>query len=577
MTDLLEDIIRKHALKNAFDFGKASAEAVVGKVVAELPDAKKDMKLAMQKISEIINKVNLLSHDVLENELKKYTFIEKSKEEKREFEIPNAVNGKVITRFPPEPSGYLHIGHAKAVFLDYEIAKQYNGKMILRFDDTNPEKESQEYVDAIKEWLKWLGIKWDQETYTSDNIPKIYEYAKILVKKNKAYVCTCKQEEISKGRAESKPCICRELDAEENLSRLAKMIEGQFKEGEAILRFKGDLTALNTVMRDPSLMRIIDAVHYRQGKKYNAWPNYDLAVVIMDAIEEITHPMRTKEYELRDEIYTALFYELGFKRPTLIEFSRLQIKNAPLSKRLITPLINEKKVDGWDDPRLPTLAGLKRRGIVAEAIRGFVLSFGLSKVESEPTYEALLAENRKLIDPIAKRYFFVHDPIKVRILGAQPQLTNINLHPTKNLGYRDIAVKDTVFISKDDAEQLKEKEVFRLKDLYNVIVREKVDVLTVEFYNASNIESNRSSEKMPKKKLQWVSEEHVDCEIVIPLDLLDEKNNFNEKSLKIIKGYCENNCEQLEEGKIIQFERFGFCKLDRKDHEKRKITFIYTC
>ncbi len=568
MLESLDEIIRKHSLRNALDFGKASAGAVVGKVIAEFPDAKKDMKLTMQKINEIIQAVNQMPRDVVESEIKNYKFAEKPKEEKKGFDIQGAVEGKVVTRFPPEPSGYPHIGHAKAAFLNYEIAKQYNGKMILRFDDTNPEKESQEYVDAIKEGLKWLGISWDAETYTSDNMDKIYECAEKLIKKEKAYVCTCAQDEISKGRAEAKPCACRSLKIEENLERWKKMLDGQFKEGEAIVRFKGDLKALNTVMRDPSLVRIINAEHYRQGKKYSAWPNYDLAVAVMDALEEITHPMRTKEYELRDELYTAIFFELDFKRPRLIEFSRLQIKNAPISKRLLNPLVKEGKVMGWDDPRLPTLIGLKRRGILPEAIRNFVLSFGLSKVESEPTLEALFAENRKLIDPIANRYFFVPDPVELEIEGAHPRLAQLRLHPTKNLGYRDMAVKDRVFITKEDATQLKEGEVFRLKDLYNVKLKQKDGLLLASYESGDNIAD---------KKIQWVSEENLECDVLVPLDLINEKGEYNEGSMKVIHGYCENNCERLSEGDIIQFERFGFCKLDKKEREARKLTFIFIC
>lgn len=562
----LQEVIRKHALKNALDYDKANVGAVVGKVMAEFPDAKKDMKATMQQINETIDAVNKLSSEEVQSEITKYAFTEKPKEEKKGFNIPNAVQGKVLTRFPPEPSGYPHIGHAKGAFLDYEIAKQYGGKMILRFDDTNPEKESKEYVDAIKEGLKWLGISWDAETYTSDNMEKIYECAKKLIQKNRAYVCICTQEQISKGRADGKPCACRSLSTQEILDRWQRLIDGSYKEGEAILRFKGDLEALNTVMRDPSLVRIINSEHYRQGKKYHAWPNYDLAVVVMDAIEGITHPMRTKEYELRDELYAALFFELDFKKPILIEFSRLQIKNAPISKRLLTPMVKEGKVLGWDDPRLPTLNGLKRRGILPSAIKTFVLSFGLSKVESTPNWDALLAENRKLIDPIANRYFFVPTPVQLNIEGAHPKLAQLRLHPTQHVGYRDIAVKDKVFITKEDAAQLTEGEVFRLKDLYNVRLKQKGDELIATY---------DPNDAMVDKKLQWVSEEKLYCEVLVPLDLINEKGEYNENSMKIVSGYCENNCERLGEGDIIQFERFGFCKLDKKDRETRKLTFIF--
>jgi len=466
---MLDEIIRKHALKNAMDYGKANAGSVVGKVIAESPDAKKDMKATMQKINSIINEVNGLTAETIASQLSKYSFAEKPKEEKKGFEVPNAVQGKVVTRFPPEPSGYPHIGHAKAAFLDYEVAKQNGGKMLLRFDDTNPEKESLEYVTAIKDGLKWLGVEWSNESYTSDNLGAIYSAAEKLISLDKAYVCICSQEEISKGRTEMKSCTCRSLSCAENLSRWKDMLANKYEQGTAILRFKGDLASVNTVMRDPSLARLLKTKHYRQKSKYVVWPSYDLAVTVMDGIEGITHSMRTKEYELRDELYFELVKLLGYAKPELIEFSRLQIKNAPISKRLLTPLVKEKKVMGWDDPRLPTLKGLARRGILPDAIRTFVLSFGLSKVESEPGWEALLVENKKIIEPTAKHYFFVADPVKVTIKNAPAKKVTLKSHPkNESLGSREVEVSDTVFIPKKDFDAIAEGETFRLKDLYNV-------------------------------------------------------------------------------------------------------------
>lgn len=552
----LDEIIRKHALKNALDYGKANLGAVVGKVVAEFPDAKKDMKATMKKINQVVAEVNKKSKKDLENELKKYTFEKKKKEEKK-LELPKAETGKVITRFPPEPSGYPHIGHAKAAFLDFETAKIYKGKFILRFEDTNPEKESQEYADAIKAGLNWLGIKWDKESYTSDSLPKIYEYAEKLIEQKNAYVCTCSQEEISKCRTAMKPCPCRELSSKENTQRWQDMLNGKYKEGKAILRFKGDLKSLNTVMRDPSLARIILAEHYKQGKKYKVWPGYDLAVVVMDHLEGITHPMRTKEYELRDELYYTLCDAWGFSRPTLVEFARLEIKNAPISKRLLTPLVQEKKVQGWDDPRLPTLAGLRRRGVLPEAIKRFVLRFGISKVESEPNWQLLLVENRKMVDPIAPHFFFIPNPQKIPVnlkgkfkfkLRNQPHEANLD---------------GVVYISKNDLENIKKNEIFALKDLAFVK------------YDGKKLEKIDQNE-IPEKKFQWVSTtEAIPCEVLKPGDLLDDRDNYNPKSLETIKGYCEKVCLQLNEGDIIQFERFGFCRLDKKSD--KKLIFIYTC
>lgn len=554
----IEQIIRKHTLKNAFDFGKASPGSVVGKVIAEFPDAKSDMKGTMQKINEIIEETNKMDKSAIENELKNYVFAEKPKEEKKGFELPNAKQGSVITRFPPEPSGYPHIGHAKAVFIYYEAAKQYGGHMILRFDDTNPEKEKQEYVDAIKAGLQWLGVKWEKETYTSDNMENIYSSAEKLISKERAYVCTCKQDVISKLRTEMKACDCRQLPREKIFERWELMLAGKYKPGQAVLRFMGDLSSQNTVMRDPSLARILHFTHYRQGKKYIVWPGYDLAVVVMDANEGITHPMRTKEYELRNELYYRLFEILEFKKPTLIEFSRLVIKNAPISKRLLSPLVKDKKVLGWDDPRLPTLAGLKRRGILPEAIKNFVLSFGLSKVESEPGWDALLTENRKLLDPTASHYFFVADPISVPVdikgevsykLRGRERTTNI---------------KGKVYIAKSDYGSLASGEIIALKDLAFV----KFDGKKFEKVEQSEI---------PHKKIHWVStEERLPCEVMVPKDLLkDDGETFNEQSLETVKGYCESICKELNEGDVIQFERFGFCRLDKKSD--KKLIFIFSC
>ncbi len=561
----LEDAIRKHVLKNAYDYGKANADAVVGKVVAEFPGAKKDIKKTMKLINTVIDEVSTLSKEGMEEEMKKYEYAEK-KEEKKELELPGAEYGKVVTRFPPEPSGYPHIGHAKAAWLDYAAAKAYGGKMILRFDDTNPEKESEEYVNAIKKGLKWLGIEWTKETYTSDNIEEIYLYIEKLIEKNKAYVCVCSQEEISRNRTDGRACMCRNILKEERMKRWQDMLDLKYKPGEAIVRYVGDMKSLNTVMLDPSLARIITAGHFRQGHRYKVWPSYDLAVVVMDALEGITHPMRSKEYELRNELYYALFDDLGFEKPTLVEFSRLAIKNAPVSKRLITPLVKEGKVSGWDDPRLPTLAGLRRRGILPEAIKNFVLSLGLSKSESEPGWELLLAENRKLLDPISNHYFFVRNPAALVVKNLRKK-AKLKMHPKKEAGFREFEVTEKVYISADDARDLKEGEVFRLKDLCNVRLLKKYE---------NELVGELVEDGMVPKKIQWVCDSwKTKCRILIPHDLLDENGLYDPKSLEIAEGYCERGCGNLSADEIIQFERVGFCRFDKKTDDG--LQFVFSC
>ncbi|MBD3397476.1 glutamate--tRNA ligase [Candidatus Micrarchaeota archaeon] len=558
---MLTDIIRKYALKNRKDFGNARPQSIVGKVVAEFPDAKKDMKTTMQEAARICEEVNVLPEPDLDAELSKYSFEEKKHEEK-ELALQNAEQGKVVTRFPPEPSGYPHIGHAKASFLDYELAKKYGGKMLLRFDDTNPEKEKPEYVDAIKEGLEWLGVEWDgEETYTSDNMEKFYSYAGKMLEMDKAYVCTCTTEQISKNRELQAECECRKLPLEEQKSRWKKMLDGGYGAGEAILRYKGDLSSENTAMRDPTLFRIILFAHYRQGEQFRAWPSYDFAAPIMDSIEGVTHALRTKEYELRNPLYFAVLKDLKLREPKLVEFARLSIKNTKVGKRYIRPLVKEGKVEGWDDPRLPTLKGLKRRGILPQAIKSFVLSFGLTKTESEPVWDKLLSENRKLLDPVASHYFFVPNPIRIKVEGAPERTAKMKIHPEKE-EVRQYSVKDTFYVPRAEIEGVKEGEVFRLKELYNVRMIENMDEVKVGY----------AGEEITKdKKLQWVSEP-LECEIWKAGDLFIN-DGYNSKSLIKERGYCEKAVLGLDVGTIVQFERYGFCRLDSKE----PLRFIYSC
>ncbi|MFH1056706.1 MAG: glutamate--tRNA ligase family protein, partial [Candidatus Micrarchaeota archaeon] len=265
----LETIVRKHSLKNAFDYGTAEAKSVSGKVIAEFPDAKKDMRETMRLIQENVEKANSLGKGELEKQLSEFHFEERKKEKKEKWVLPEAEEGRVVTRFLPEPNGFLHLGHAKAAFLAAELARQYSGKLLLRFDDTNPEKEKQEFVDAIKKDLQWLGLEFDgNETFVSDLIPEFYEQAEKLIAQGDAFVCTCPQEDTKKNRMERKECACRGRGVEENLSDWRKMLAGGFKEGQAVLRLKGGMQSENTVMRDPTLFRILETPHYRQGEKY---------------------------------------------------------------------------------------------------------------------------------------------------------------------------------------------------------------------------------------------------------------------------------------------------------------------
>lgn len=548
---------RKHAIKNAHDYGKADAKAVIGKVLAEAPDAKKDFAATMKTVKAAVDEANSLDKQGLEAALAGFDFEKPKKEEPAGIVLLNAEKGKVITRFPPEPNGYPHIGHAKAALLNYDAAKAYGGKMVIRWDDTNPQAERAEFVEAIREGLSWLGIKAHAETFVSDDMPTLYKLGKQLIEQGDAYACICPQQKIRDLRAAMKGCECRENQTETNLDMWEGMHNGRFRHDQAIIRLKADMASLNTAMRDPVLFRIIEEPHYRQKDKYRVWPTYDFEVSIEDSITGVTHAMRSKEYELRDELYFYILDKLKMRRPQLIEFSRLSIKGLPISKRLLKKLIEEGKVSGWDDPRLPTLAGLRKRGITPQAISNFVRSFGLSKVESEPPIDRLLIENRRLLDPVADHYFFVANPVRVHVAGAVAREIALPKHPAReNAGTRKMSVRDQFYIQKSDADLLEEGAVFRLKDLMAVRVREK---------GMNYVEAELAGDNEPAKhKVQWApnSGQALSASLVVPTELLDANEEYRPESLRVIEGYCEPECAKLKEGDFVQFERVGFARLD---------------
>jgi glutamyl-tRNA synthetase len=566
----LRFIIRKYALQNAVQFeGKADRKAVIGKIIAEVKKEGISPKAILPLVDDIVKEVNKIPYTEQLEELKEIApeLIKKEKKERKFVlpELPNAEKGKVVTRFPPEPNGYLHIGHAKAAIIDHEYARMYSGIFILRFDDTNPENEELKFYEAQKEDLRWLGIEWDKEYNTSDNIKKHYKLALQLIEQGDAYVCTCKSEEIKENRFKGVECKCRKRSSDEN-RELWREMQSNLAAGRAILRLKGNMKSENTAMRDPTLFRIIEAEHPIQGDRYRVWPTYDFAGAIEDSLSGVTHPFRTKEYELRDEVYYYILEKLNLRKPYLMEFSRLAIEGMPVSKRLIKPLIEKGQVEGYDDIRLPTLRGLKRRGILPETIKQFVLSQGISKVESKVTFDQIEAINRKIIDPIAKRYFFVSNPTKLIVENAPEIEKTLKLHPTKNLGYRKIKTKNTFYISEDDVEKLKVNDKIRLKDLYNIQITKINNEISSRFIGTQLMSG--------LDKIQWVTEEHIDALILKP-DLLFKNGKYNENSLEKIKGYVEKAIEIVNIGETVQFERFGFVKIERKGKDRIVGIFIH--
>ena len=554
---------RKFALQNAVSFdGNAQLKAVMGKVIATFRKQGVHPKEIIPLVKEVVADVNLLSVDDQRKELEEIApeLLEKKKQE-RDYSLPdllNAEQGKVITRFPPEPNGYLHIGHAKAAIVDYEYAKKYDGTFILRFDDTNPLKDKIEFYDAQKKDLEWLNISWDKEYHTSDNLPKHYDLAAQLIAQKDAYVCTCSADEIKLGRKQRTPCSCPDKSVEEHQELWEQMHENSLA---AVLRLNAEMKSNNSAMRDPTLFRIINAKHPLQGDRFHVWPTYDFAGAVEDSLSGVTHPFRTKEYELRDDVYFYLLDKLGLRKPHLMEFARLSIEGMPVSKRKISPLVEAGKVTGFDDVRLPTLRGLKRRGIVPDALKQFVFQQGISKVESTVPFSLVESENRKIIDPVAKRVFFVPDPVKVFVSDAPMKTVSVPFHPKDtSLGKRQIQTTNEFYIPRSDVERLQLGDVFRLKDLYNVRVDEIQDTGIVASYAGFDLIAD-------SLKVQWVSENFIPLTVFVA-DVLMKNGVFNESSLTKIKGYGEPVIGSFDD-EIVQFERFGFVRIEQSDEGVR--------
>ncbi len=558
MEDEIKKAIRGIALQNASEHeGKTRNDTIISKILGARPDLRSKAKEIMPLISEVVADINKLSLTEQKSELESSfpeLLVVKPKHERIGLPpLEGVEHGKIVTRFPPEPNGYPHIGHAKAAIIDEEYAKMYDGKLILRFDDTNPENERLEYYAAIKVGLDWLGVKYDRIKNTSDDMELIYKKGMGMIESNNAYVCTCDKETISRNRKEMQTCKCRSGDLDQNIKRWHNMFE-KYKPGEAIVRFRGNMQSENTVMRDPALFRIIDENHPLLIDKYRVWPNYDFAVAIEDSIDGVTHAFRTKEYELRNELYYSILDKLRMRKPKMLEFSRLEFEGMPVSKRILKPLVQDGKVSGYDDPRLPTLEALRRRGIVPEAIRKFVLSLSFTKSDTLAPFDTLESFNRKIIDVSSIRLFMVTEPVKITVKNNKLREVELPNHPQRDMGKRQVELDGNFYIPGEDAKTLKVGDQVRFIELYNVKITKLGSEIEAEY------SGNDFKAELPK--IQWIPQKSaVKLNILIPKTLfVNEK--FNENSLETRQAYTESHYLELNEGTEIQFVRFGYCRKD---------------
>lgn len=526
----------------------------------------------------------------------------------RNIMIDDLQEGKVkeiITRFPPEPNGYLHIGHAKAICLNFELAREFSGKANLRFDDTNPVKEDIEYVEAIKRDVQWLGFEWDGLFFASDYFEEMYNRAVLLIKKGLAYVDDLSPEDMRKMRGTwTEPGTdspFRNRSVEENLDLFARMRQGEFKDGEKVLRAKIDMASQNFNMRDPVLYRISHATHHNTGDKWCIYPMYDFAHPLEDAIEGVTHSLCSLEFEDHRPLYDWVVRECEMESvPRQYEFARLNLTNTVMSKRKLKQLVDENVVDGWDDPRMPTIAGFRRRGYTPEAIRTFAREVGVARANStvdEKMLEYFIREDLKLKAP---RTMAVLNPLKVVITNypeGQVEMLEAEINPENpEMGNRQIPFSREIYIEQDDFMENPPSKYFRLfpgnevrlKHAYfikcNDVVKD-ADGNVIEIHCTYDPETKSGSGftgRKVKGTIHWVDATNAvpaEFRLYEPLIMDDEDaegtflDNVNPNSLEVLQGYVEPNMKETKPQDKYQFFRHGYFNVDPKHTTEDKLVF----
>ena len=526
----------------------------------------------------------------------------------------NKNSGRVHTRFPPEPNGYLHIGHAKSICLNFGLARDYNGLCNLRFDDTNPETEEVEYVNSIMEDVRWLGFDWQGRLYyASDYFDKIYGYAVELIKKGKVFVCDQTLEEMRKFRGTiiepGKESPYRNRSIEENLDLFARMKAGEFADGSKVLRGKIDMRSPNLLMRDPVFYRIRKIPHHRSGDKWSIYPTYDFTHGICDSLEGITHSICTLEFEVHRPLYDWILDALVIHHPQQIEFARLNISHTLLSKRKLLELVEKKYVSGWDDPRMPTISGFRRRGYTPEAIRKFCDQIGVAKADSIIELNVLENSIREELNKTAPRAMAVLKAVKLVITnyaeGKTEELDAVNNPEDPSAGSRKVPFGRELFIEEDDFREDPPKQFFRLSPGREVRLRcayfiKCVGVIKDEStgkikeihcaYDPNTRGGDSPDGRKVKATMHWVSCRHAIRAEVRLYDTLFTKRdpdevaegqeftaNLNPKSLEILPSCpVEPGLKDARPGSRFQFERLGYFSVDARDSAAGKLVFVRT-
>jgi len=560
--------IKKIALLNALHYsGKAQFQPVLGKLLTERPDLKTKIKEVAPVVNEIVKEVNELSLED-QRRLVEEKWPQALVKEKAEAErvLPPLLNvekyERVVTRFAPNPDCVLQLGNARAIVLCHEYAKMYKGVFRLRFEDTDPrlKRSALPFYDAIREDLRWLGCEWDMEAIQSDRLPLYYMHAEQLIKNGGAYVCTCTPEKFRKLALAKKPCRCRDLSPSEQLTRWKHMLNGTYREGKAVVRVKTDLTHPNPAVRDWPALRIINPRRYphpRVGGKYRVWPLYNFSAGVDDHLMGVTHIIRGKEHLTNQTRQEYMYRHFGWKYPEAIHYGRMKMAGGLLSKSKIVEGVRKGAFTGWDDPRLATFIALRKRGILPETIRRLIIEVGPKTVDVTLSWDNLYAINRKLIDPVANRYFFVADPRKIIVKNVAKQVTaNVPMHPDHpERGYRSFQIKPVngeaaFWIPSQDASLMKSRDIIRFMGLFNIQIESVQSGVIEALYHSKEHEE---AKKLGAPLIHWIpAETGIPCEVVMP-------------DATTIRGIAEDACKKLKPNDIIQFERFGFVRIHSLD------------
>jgi glutamyl-tRNA synthetase len=564
----MKDLILKHALKNALDFnGKANPGAVLGRVLSENPEFKKDIPRLKKDIEIVVKGLEKLTPEEQKQKLKQLSpklLKEKKVKKKDKLEISKAKKGKVVTRFAPSPSGPMHIGHSYVLSLNSELARKHKGKLILRIEDTNPENIYPSSYTMLPDEGKWI---------TKNNVSKIviqserlgiyYDHAEKLVNLGKAYVCTCNTDQWRKLKAAAKACKCRNLTKKEQQIRYAKMFN-EYAEGEAVLKLKTDIQDKNPATRDFSIRRINEHRHPKTQNKQRVWPLMNYSVAIDDALLGVTHSIRAKDHMDNGKKQRIIHGYLKLPTPTDVYVGRINFSDLKISASQTKMAIERKEYTGWDDIRLPFLAALKRRGYQPEAFIKYALDVGITQtdktVSKDEFFKAINAFNKGIIEPQASRFFFIQVKKKIKIKKAPAQECQVPLHPDfRKRGYRKFKTKTDFLINAKDLARLKSNKVHRLMDCVNFVKKNNEFIFHSTDYEEFKKAKNKGI------IIHWLPAEEKTIDVEV---LMEDNTKLN--------GLGEHKLKDLKVGEIIQFERAFFVKLDKKDKNKLFFWYLHT-